>query len=107
MSYIVKAYSSNKINLEPKTIEEEVLQNVVTLISTSKYDVPLDRGFGLEQQFIDMPLPTAQAIFISEIFDAIEKYEPRAEVLKITFEQDEKMSGKLIPCLEVNIIGNK
>lgn len=107
MSYIVKAYSSNKINLEPKTIEEEVLQNVITLISTPKYNVPLNRDFGLAQRFVDMSLPTAKAIFISEIFDAIEEYEPRAELVKITFEQDKEMSGKIIPYLEVNIVGDK
>lgn len=106
MGYIVKAYATKKINLAPETTVEEVLQNVATIVSTPKYTVPLDRGFGLTRQFIDMPMPTAQAILVSEVFDAIEKYEPRAEVVEITFEQDDATPGKLIPRVEVNIIGD-
>ena len=106
MGYIVKAYAAKKINLAPETTVEEVLQNVATIISTPKYTVPLDRGFGLSQRFVDMPMPTAQAILVSEVFDAIEKYEPRAEVVEVTFEQDDATPGKLIPRVEVNIIGD-
>lgn len=106
MGYIVKAYTAKEINLAPETTVEEILQNVATIISTPKNTVPLDRGFGLSQRFVDMPMPTAQAILVSEVFDAIEKYEPRAEVVEVTFEQDDATPGKLIPRVEVNIIGD-
>ena len=109
MAYIVTAYENPKINLAPETIVEEVLQNVSMIISTPQYTVPLDRGFGLPQRFIDKPLPIAQAILVSEVLDAIEKYEPRAEIGNITFVQDQNgaQAGKLIPRVEVNIIDGK
>lgn len=106
MGYIITAYAAKKINLAPETVVEEVLQNVAIIISTPQYSVPLDRGFGISARFVDMPIPTAQALIISEMFDAIEKYEPRAQILEVTFEQDEKMPGKLIPRMEVNISGD-
>ena len=55
MAYVVKAYSLKKINLAPESTVEEVLQNVAIIISTPKFTVPLDRGLGLAQRFIDKP----------------------------------------------------
>ncbi len=62
MAYIVTANTGGKINLAPKTREEEILQNVRFLLSTPKFTVPLDRDFGLAQRFIDKPLPVAISI---------------------------------------------
>lgn len=106
MAYIVTAYENKKINLAPETVVEEILQNIAMIISTPQFTVPLDRGFGLPQRFIDKPYPVAQAILVSEVLDAIEQYEPRAEVENISFTQSEEeaQAGKLIPRVEVNII---
>lgn len=101
--YVVKAYTGDKINLAPETREEEILQNLSMLLSTPKFTVPLDRDFGLSQRFVDKPLPVAEALFVSEILDAIEKYEPRVEVDGVTFEQGDT-PGMLIPRVEVNIL---
>ena len=68
MAYIVKAYDLTKINLAPATREEEILQNVAVIISTPKFSVPLDRGLGMAQRFLDKPIQTAQPILISEVF---------------------------------------
>lgn len=104
MAYTVTANALENINLAPETVVEEVLQNVAMIISTPQFSVPIDRGFGLPQRFIDKPLPVAEAIVIAEVLDAIEAYEPRAEVEKVSFEQNHT-AGKLVPRVEVNIIG--
>ncbi|MEA5057780.1 MAG: hypothetical protein VB047_09525 [Anaerotignum propionicum] len=103
MAYIIKAYEPGNIKLAPESTEEEVLQNIAMIISTPQFSVPLDRGFGLAQRFIDKPIQTAQAILVSEVLDAVERYEPRAKVINVTFQQG-KMPGTLIPIVEVNII---
>lgn len=103
MAHIIKAYEPGNITLAPKSTEEEILQNVAMIVSTPQFSVPLDRGFGLAQRFVDKPIQTAQAILVSEVLDAVEKYEPRVEVLSVSFEQGEQ-PGSLIPILEVNII---
>lgn len=102
MAYIVKAYALEKVNLAPETTTEEVLQNVAVILSTPKFSVPLDRGLGLAQRFLDKPIQVAQSILISEVLDAIEAYEPRAEVENVTFELGDR-PGALIPVVEVNI----
>ena len=103
MAYVVKAFSLKKINLAPESTVEEVLQNIAMILSTPKFSVPLDRGFGLAQRFIDKPIQTAQPLLISEVLDSIEEYEPRAEVENVSFVLGER-PGALIPIVEVNII---
>ena len=93
MAYIVKAFTPGKLNLAPETLEEEVLQNVAIIVSTPKFSVPLDRGLGLAQRFIDKPIQVAQSILISE-------------VTNVTFEAGET-PGLLVPVLEVNIVDNE
>lgn len=106
MTHTIKAFQPKSINLAPQTIEEEVLQNVAMIISTPQFSVPLDRGFGLAQQFLDKPHSVAQTMLVSEVLDALEKYEPRVEVKNVSFMQSEQdtLAGKLIPQVEVNII---
>lgn len=103
MAYVVKAFALKKINLAPESTVEEVLQNIAMIISTPKFSVPLDRDFGLEQRFIDKPIQTARPILISEVLDAIEEYEPRAEVENVDFVLGDR-PGALIPIVEVNIL---
>lgn len=104
MSHIVTIPKA--INLAPSSLEEEVLQNVAMIISTPQYSVPLDRNFGVPLTAIDKPLPVAKALLISAIYDAVEKYEPRAEIVSISFEEGAQaaMAGVLAPRVEVNII---
>ena len=101
MSYLLTANQKPAIDLAPKTTVEEVLQNVCTIITTIKYEIPLDRDFGIDGDVIDMPTQQAQAKLSQEIFRAVRQYEPRAVIESIDFSGDE--SGRLIPKLEVSI----
>lgn len=95
-----------KINLAPETEEEEVVQNVAMILATPKFSVPLDRGLGLSQRFVDKPLPAAQTMAIAEIIEAVQTYEPRATVENVYFKQGET-PGKMIPYVEVSINGGQ
>lgn len=101
MSYLVTANKKTSIDLAPKTTVEEVLQNVRTIISTVKYQIPLDREFGIDGSVIDLPMPESQAKLSQEIFQAVRQYEPRAIINSISFSGD--ISGKLVPTVEVSI----
>ena len=90
-----------KINFAPSTIEEEVIQNIKTLMSTMIYTVPLDRNLGIIANALDEPMPVAMAKLSSDIIDAISRYEPRAKVTQISFDGD--IDGKLIPRLRIEI----
>jgi hypothetical protein len=94
-----------KINLMPETRAEEIIQNVYMLLITPAFTVPLDREMGLESGFIDKPSAVAETLFISELYKKIGIYEPRAEIVNISFTRDE-VHGRLIPRIEVRDNGN-
>jgi len=101
MSYIINGDDAFEINFAPKTVVEEVLQNVRTIITTTKYSIPMDREFGIDGSVVDLPINVAQAKLTNEIFRAIKRYEPRAVIESITFKGEE--TGRLIPTLEVSV----
>lgn len=92
-----------KINMEPQTETEEIMQNVAVILATPKFSVPLDRGLGLQMTFLDKPVPGARPLAIGEIMDAIEEGEPRVRVKEVDFLED-GMLGRLVPVVEVEKI---
>lgn len=100
MIYEVTA-QSGQVNFAPATVVEEVLQNVKTLLGTTKFSVPLDRELGLKTSLVDRPAPQAQALISADIVQAIRRWEPRAKVEKVTFTGDSE--GRLAPKVQVRI----
>ena len=89
------------IDLVPNDEIQEILQNVRTIISTTRGSVPLDRAFGIDPNVIDIPMLQAKAKITNEILRAIRKYEPRAKVSRITFTGD--LNGRLVPDVSITI----
>lgn len=92
---------AQEVSFAPKTIVEEVVQNVRTILSTVVWSVPLDRRFGISASMLDSPLPEAMAALSSEIYTAVKRYEPRCVIKKITFEGD--LDGRLVPKVRIEI----
>lgn len=90
-----------QIDFAPGTVIEEVIQNVRTIVTTTKYSIPLDREFGIDGSVVDLPINVAKAKLTNEIFRAIHRYEPRATIESITFQGEE--TGRLIPTVEVSV----
>ena len=61
------------------------------------------RHFGLPQNFLDKPIPVAKPMLFAEVKEAVEEFEPRAEVVGISFSEDWGSPGTLIPTVEVEI----
>lgn len=93
----------NQINFAPASELEEILQNLRTIITTPKYSVPLNREMGITATWLDSPLPVAQAQLTAEIVFAVQRWEPRARVTRVTYVQDSEQ-GKLIPKVQVRIV---
>ena len=106
MSYKVTAADLGAVRLNETDTVSSVLQNIAIILSTRQGTCPLYRGFGLPQKFLDKPIPVAMPMMYSEIKEAVEEYEPRAEIVDITFEVDPSAPGRLIPTVEVNIIND-
>ena len=106
MPYIVST-DIQRISLNEKNTITSVLQNVSIILRTRLGTVPLYREFGVSNSYLDRPVVVAEPLLYAEIKEAIEQYEPRAEVIDISFAQDPEMQGVLIPTVEVNIISEQ
>jgi len=104
MSYKVSANDLSSIKLNEADTTESVLQNVAIILATRQGTVPLYRGFGLSQRFVDKPIPVAKPMLYADVKEAVEEYEPRVEVIDITFEENPDAPGYLMPTVEVEII---
>lgn len=104
MNYQVSAEDLSAVRLGVTDTVQSVLQNIAIILATRQGTVPLYREFGLPQKFIDKPAPVAKPMLYAEVKEAIEEYEPRAEVISIFCREDKETPGRLIPTVEVNII---
>lgn len=104
MSYTVTAGQSNRIVLHQTDREKEILQNVAVILSTPKGSVPNYREFGVDATVVDRPLPVAKSLLVSAVTEAVERFEPRARVVRVTSVADEADMGRLIPTVEVEIV---
>lgn len=103
MTYDVLAQPAAGIDFAPASEVAEILQNLRTIITTTKYSVPLNRDFGIDADMLDKPMAEAQAQLQSEIIMAIKTYEPRVTVTGITFTGTD--DGVLVPKVQVMING--
>lgn len=90
------------IEFAPANELEEILQNVKTILTTTKYSVPLDRNFGINADLLDSPTNYAKAKLTAEIIETVQKFEPRVRVKKVLY--DINMDGQVIPKARVVII---
>lgn len=103
MSYTVSATDLKVIRFNEKNTVNAALQNIALILSTPMGTVPLYRDFGLDWSFLDKPAPVAKVLMVAPVREAIERWEPRATVLDVSFSEDPAQPGMLIPTVEVDI----
>lgn len=101
MSYKVTPDGLGALQLNETDPVRSVLQNVAIILSTWIGTAPLYRDFGITSKYIDMPTSAVKPMLHAAIRDVIPKYEPRVEVVSVTFEE---RAAALIPIVEVNIL---
>lgn len=106
MSYKVNAADLTNIRFNDQELVSSVLQNIAVILSTPKGSVPQYREFGLSTVFLDKPIPLAKMMMRAEVREAIERWEPRAQFVSMTFEERITQPGTLWPTVEVEIIGD-
>lgn len=103
MIYKVSAANLKTLQLNDQDPIASVLQNVAVILATPKGSVPMYRDFGLPQDFVDRPATVAKPMICAAVKEAIEAYEPRAQILNVSFSENHA-SGQLIPIVEVEIV---
>ena len=62
-----------------------ILQNVINLLNTNRYEIAYDRTLGIGTDWIDMPADQAAAVVSNQIIELISEREPRAEVKEVQY----------------------
>ncbi len=103
MIYTVTSTDPPQLTLDENDTLKSILQNVYLLLTTRKNTVPMYREFGIPMAFIDKPLLAAETIAAAEIREALATFEPRAELVDVTYEST-NFGSKLTVQVEVGII---
>ncbi len=94
---------TGSLDFSPDSTVAEILQNVRMILSTRIGTVPLDRDFGISWEMVDQPIDVAKLLIQAQVIEAIQQYEPRAEVTKVDFDASDAMEGRLSPKVTVSI----
>ncbi len=73
-------------------------------LSTPKGGSPMYRDFGLDQSFLDKPLPVAKVMLRVAVKEAIEDWEPRASFVDMAFSGDAADPASLCPVVTVEVL---
>ncbi|ABO49753.1 GPW/gp25 family protein [Desulforamulus reducens MI-1] len=80
---------------------KEILQNVRMILATPKFSCPMDRDFAWDPDVLDAPMNIVQGKIAQRLVEAIRKYEPRAEIVDVSFEGD--INGTFKPVVRVRV----
>jgi uncharacterized protein len=80
---------------------KDILQCVKTILLTPIRSVMLDRRFGIDMTFVDKPINVALTLYVAEAFAKVAYYEPRVEVVQITWTAN--LDGHAVPNVKLRI----
>ena len=92
------------VEIMPETTEDEIVQNLKTIISTTLGEAPMCRAVGVSPEAMHRSQNVAQVLLTRDIFTAIQDQETRAELRNVEF-QDMEEWGVMAPVLEVELNG--
>lgn len=84
---------------------QDILRCLTVLYGSRVGTLALDRDFGIDWSFLDMPMPSAKAMLEAELIRKTRKYEPRSVVKQVVWSGD-AASGLVTPKVVIDIEQN-
>jgi phage baseplate assembly protein W len=87
-----------KIQIAPEsaaTIPQDVVRCLYVLFNSRVGELALDRDFGIDWSFVDLPIHLAKMRITMELTTKMKKYETRCDLKEIQFETND-LSGDLV-----------
>lgn len=97
-----------KINSDDKIIDwnatgnDRIIQNVLNIIRTKKFEVPFMRQMGTDPDHIDSPSYHSQTDIINDVKENIESHEPRVQVMDVSVIGND-VNGDVIIQVELEV----
>jgi len=99
MDFSTMTLADIELNVEGELSEpEDIMRCLRNLVLTPMGTVPLDREFGLDLNFVGLPIGTAQNLLAIELIDKVDRYEPRASVKEVELNTttDGRITAKVV-----------
>lgn len=84
------------------TGNERILQNVLNILRTKKYEVPFMREMGIDTDYIDNMVSYIYNNLTNDIIELAERYEPRAKIVNVNIKTCDD-NGNIIIEAEVEV----
>jgi phage baseplate assembly protein W len=98
MTYEIDTSQPLQINWIAKG-KARIIQNVINLINTWRYEVAYARVQGIDPALLDKPGDVAADLYAAEVFRVVADHEPRAavkQVNKISIDSDGNIQCKVV-----------
>ena len=86
------------------TTAQDVERCLKMLYSATPGEQALDRDFGIDREPLGLPMSSAKALMAAEFVAKTARYEPRARVLRVEWNESNMNEGILIPRVVVEIV---
>ena len=104
MTVIIKGSDELDLTMFPEEdSEQDIVQNILCILKTTQGSCPNLRDYGLDPGAKHKPVPVAKAAYAVAVSEQFQRYENRATLKNITFEDDPNHADILNPILEVTI----
>ena len=84
-----------KFDISNENISENLMRQLSLLLSTPVGTVVLDRDFGIDMSFVDMPVNVAKTMAAVELARKIKKYVPELVLKELKEDYEEAENGEM------------
>ena len=88
MTYTLDFTYAAPLTLDPKTPQDEKMQNLYCMLNTYISEVPCYRNFGLDKQYLSAPMNLAKTMLVAAIAEALNNFFPELRLDKVDFDFD-------------------
>ena len=81
---------------------EQMVQDLYVLLNSTLNEIPMYRDFGVDREYLHMPMNAAQPVITSAIVDALDRYMPDLDVNSVDYSVDEDTAEVLSAEIEVS-----
>lgn len=92
------------VEIMPETTEDEIVQNLKTIVSTTLGEAPMCRDVGVSSESKHRSQNVAEVLLTRDIYTAIREQETRADLRNVEYKDMEEW-GVIAPVLEVEMGG--
>ena len=102
MTYVIPLDEDMELTLDPVDAQSATVQDLYILLNTGLNECPLYREFGINKDYLHMPVNVARTMLTSTISEALDQFMPELDIDNISFSMDGEHPDRLKVVIEVS-----